>query len=224
MHRYALVGKNISHSQSPQIYRKLIHEQIKYDLLDYPSEHEIPSAQDLFKIYDGINITSPYKKHFLNQVELSGPAKLIGAINCMKKLDGKILAENTDFPAVIELLKRFLDMNNYEVVILGDGVMAKLTSLALQQLNKKFKQYSRKTAENFEQLNLLDQDRQLIINTCSREYIFQGKITPNSIFWDYNYNNPKQELALKDKIHNYVDGLELLHLQAQYAVAFWSAN
>lgn len=224
MHRYALIGKNISHSQSPQIYRKLIHEQIKYDLLDYPGENEIPSAQDLFKIYDGINITSPYKKHFLNQVELSGPAKLIGAINCMKKFDGKIFAENTDFPAVVDLLKRYLEKDNFEVVILGDGVMAKLTTLALKHLNKDFKQYSRKTVEHFALLNLLDHDRQLIINTCARDYIFQGKVTSNSIFWDYNYSNPKQEFALKGKVQKYVDGLELLHLQAQYAVAFWSAN
>lgn len=224
MHRYALIGKNISHSQSPQIYRKLINDQINYDLLDYPSASDIPSAQELFKIYDGINITSPYKKHFLNQVELSEQARIIGAINCMKKSDGKIFAENTDFPAVVEILKRFFEKEKYEVVLLGDGAMAKLTSLALEVLKKEFKQYSRKTVENFENLNLLDHDRQLIINACSRDYVFEGKVTSNSIFWDYNYSNHKQETALKGKVQQYIDGLELLHLQAHYAVAFWSGN
>lgn len=224
MPRYALIGKNISHSQSPKIYQRLIGSHIQYDLLDYASEEQIPSAQELFKTYDGINITSPYKKHFLNQIELTENAKAIGAINCMKKVNNKIIGENTDYPAVVEILKRYLDVGIKNVVLLGDGVMAHMTLLALKSLNTNAKQFSRKTNPNLSALKLTEQDRQLIINSCSREFVYEGEISPSSIFWDYNYNNPKQSELLKAKISRYDDGLEMLNLQAEHAVAFWSAN
>jgi len=68
MNKFALVGKDISHSRSPEMYRKLISSDVKYDLLDYQSDLDIPTAVELLSKYDGINITSPYKKNFLNQV------------------------------------------------------------------------------------------------------------------------------------------------------------
>jgi shikimate dehydrogenase len=224
MSRYALIGKNISHSQSPKIYKRLIGNHIQYDLLDYASSDLIPSADELFNSYDGINITSPYKKHFLNQIELTDNAKTIGAINCMKKIDGKIIGENTDFPAVVDIIKRYLDDGIKNIILLGDGVMAAMTLLVLERLNTKARQFSRKNTEDLSTLKLTEQDRQLIINSCSREFIYNGETSSNSIFWDYNYNNPKQSEVLKTKVYRYDDGLELLNLQAQYALAFWSAK
>ena len=67
MIKLALVGKDIQHSRSGEIYRRLLKTDIQYDLLDYENSALIPPAADLFKVYDGISITSPYKKHFLNQ-------------------------------------------------------------------------------------------------------------------------------------------------------------
>lgn len=224
MPKYALVGKNISHSQSPQIYRKLIGEDIQYDLLDYSNSADIPSAFDLLKTYDGINITAPYKKHFFSQVELTPNAQAVGALNCLKKSNGKILAENTDYFAVLDLLRDYLASGIKNIIILGDGVMARVTLEALKKLNVKAEQYSRKNTEEFEYIELTKHSRQLIINTCAREYLFKGKLSEDSVFWDYNYNNSNQRAALEDKIFRYVDGFELLNLQAQYAVAFWSAN
>ncbi len=105
MNRFALIGKDISHSRSPEMYRKLISQDIMYDLLDYCNESEIPSAAKLLNQYDGINITSPYKKHFIAQVELSAIAKEIGAINCLKMREGRLFGENTDYFSVFEILK-----------------------------------------------------------------------------------------------------------------------
>lgn len=228
MNKFALVGKDISHSRSPEMYRKLISASVHYDLLDYQSAEEIPSALDLLNIYDGINITSPYKKHFLNQVELTPIALEIGAINCLKKKNGKIIGENTDYLAIIDILKEMQkDYGNLEVIILGDGVMANVARLALKNLGLSFKLLSRKQTDNFNQLNLIEHFKSktalpVVINTCAREFIFNGIIPVRTLFWDFNYNFGQHSSTIPGKVHKYVDGLEMLERQALYAVAFWS--
>lgn len=228
MNKFALVGKNISHSRSPEMYRKLISPDVEYDLLDYQSELEIPTAAELLSKYDGINITSPYKKHFLNQVELTPIAKEIGAINCLKNKDGKLFGENTDYLAIVDILKDMQDKHGeIEVIILGDGVMANVAKTALIHLNLKFKVLSRKQTEDFNQLNLIKHfqvttARPVVINTCAREFIFNGTIPDTALFWDFNYNFDQHSASIPGKVYKYVDGLEMLERQAFYAVAFWS--
>jgi shikimate dehydrogenase len=228
MNKFGLVGKDISHSRSPEMYRKLISLSIQYDLLDYKSENEIPPASDLLEIYDGINITSPYKKHFLEQVELTPIAFELGAINCLKKKNGKIIGENTDYLAIIDTLKYLQrDYGEIEVIILGDGVMAKVTMLALKNLGLVFKVLSRKKTKFFNQLNLIEYFNHpsalpVVINSCSREFIFNGTIPDRALFWDFNYNFDQHSASIPGKVYKYVDGLAILELQAFYAVAFWS--
>lgn len=228
MNKFALVGKDISHSRSPEMYRKLISPNIHYDLLDYKTAEEIPSAADLLSIYNGINITSPYKKHFLTQVELTPCALEIGAINCLKKKNGSILGENTDYLAIVDILKQIQkDYSELEIIILGDGVMASVARVALKNLGLSFKELSRKQTEHFNQLNLIEHFQSktalpVVINACSREFIFNGTIPDRALFWDFNYNFRQHSSTIPGKVYKYVDGLEMLERQALYAVAFWS--
>lgn len=228
MSKFALVGKDISHSRSPEMYRKLISPDVEYDLLDYKTALEIPSASELLSKYDGINITSPYKKHFLDQVELTPNAAEIGAINCLKKKHDKIIGENTDYLAIIDILK---DMQKkygeIEVIILGDGVMSKVTTTALKNLGLDYKLLSRKLTNDFSQLNLtkkflISTAQPIVINTCAREFIFDGILPTGTLFWDYNYNFGQHSSRISALGCNYIDGMEMLERQAFYAVAFWS--
>lgn len=233
MHKLALVGKSIQHSRSPDIYKKLIGTLIQYDLLDYQHPNEIPSVDTLFKEYIGISITSPYKKHFLAQVHLSKMAQKLGAINCLVKRGDEIWGENTDYLAIVEILSRYKNkFGNLAVIILGDGVMSHVTQLALSEQNIDHKVYSRKTCSDLSKLNLkecFDQDfknspRPIIINTCAREFIFRGICPENALFWDYNYEFSPHQEAIPKLVHTYVDGMEMLTIQAQCALAFWSAT
>ena len=230
MNKLALVGKDISHSRSPEMYKKLISPKVQYDLLDYQNAIEIPTAAELLKIYDGINITSPYKKHFLNQVELTSTAKQLGSINCLKKYEDMLVGENTDYLAILKILKAMQDKyGELDIVILGDGVMANVAKLVLINLNLNFKIFSRKLTDEFNQLNLVENFKSInalpvVINTCSREYVFNGTLPRNTFFWDFNYNFNQHSTSIPDKVYKYVDGLEMLELQAYYAVAFWSSN
>lgn len=233
MHKLALVGKKIQHSKSPDIYRKLVGSLIEYDLLDYQSEEEIPRADQLFKEYLGISITSPYKKHFLPQVRLSKMAQKLGAINCLVKRDGEIWGENTDYLAIVEILSRFKSkFGLLSVVILGDGVMSQVTTLALDELNIDHKIYSRKTHPKLSSLNLIDcfnqdfttQSKPIIINTCAREFVFAGICPKDAIFWDYNYEFAPHQAEIPKLVELYVDGMEMLTIQAQFALVFWSTT
>lgn len=230
MNRFALIGKNIAHSKSPEIYRRLISPSIQYDLLDYPSSSAIPKLNDLFRLYDGINITSPYKEHFLSQAKLSEKAQNIGAINCLKKSDDGFCGENTDYYAVVEgfnsLLKKY---GKLKVSILGDGVMSRVAQLALKDSAQAATVYSRRLTENFSRINLEKDSsdistRPLVINACSRDFVFEGNLSPNTVFWDFNYNFTPHSSSIPAKVHQYLDGYEMLERQAFYAVAFWSSR
>lgn len=228
MKHFALIGKSISHSKSPSIYKNLLRIPHDYHLLDCESESKIPSLTELSKKYIGINITSPYKKYFINQVEPSRNVINCKSLNCLKYFNDKWFAENTDYLAIAELLNtKFSQFLNQPVVILGDGVMSNVVVAVLKEMKKTYIVLSRKKTEGFNQLNLEQFTNNnlnsfLVINTCSRDFVFNGKLPSNSVFWDFNYaftphlSNPIFSQA------NYVDGEELLLLQAKYACTFWS--
>lgn len=223
MYNLALVGKNIAHSRSPEIYNKLLDGKVSYHLLDFPSENEIPKADELLKIYDGISITSPYKKFFIDQVKLIGPSQELKAINCIRKNNSVLEGANTDLLAIEEILKNYHDKFE-SVILLGDGVMSSVTQFVLKKLSLRFLVLSRRLNKNFDQLNLSEyvgKKNVLVINTCARQYVYQGDVVENILFWDFNYNFDAHRLKFNSKCM-YMDGLEMLELQAKYAIAFWS--
>ena len=234
MIRLALVGKNIQHSKSPTVYKELLGQKLHYDLLDFSDSKDIPSAIELLSIYKGVSITSPYKKHFLPEIQLSETASLVGAVNCLGMINGIVCGENTDYFAIQTILHEWiLKYGRMNIIILGDGVMSEVSQFALNQIPEiEYLVYSRKKTEQFDQLNLIDvfskqfkmSAQQLVINTCSRDYLFRGPIDKKTLFWDYNYNFNEHKLSLAPKTQEYFDGLKMLELQAQHALRFWSLS
>ena len=69
MYKFALVGKDISHSLSQSIYERLLQQAIDYTLLDYEKSEDIPTLSYIFNNgLKGLSITSPYKSYFYNDV------------------------------------------------------------------------------------------------------------------------------------------------------------
>lgn len=232
MIKLALIGKNIQHSKSPEIYCKILGNQIQYDLLDYKKTEEIPSAEKLLDKYDGISITGPYKKHFVPEIKLNEEASQVGAINCLRRKSGSIEGGNTDLYAIQvsleDLLKLYKKLN---IIILGDGVMSKATQVVLTKLGiDDFQIFSRRKTNCFDQLNVKQvfekdfkkEGQEIVINSCSRDFVFIGLIDQKTIFWDYNYNLKEHSRSLTPKVQQYIDGQDMLELQARAAVAFWS--
>ncbi len=228
--KLALIGKGIAHSASPSIYKKILGPQIHYDLIDIQDEVQLPSLMDLAKTYDGINITSPYKKNYLSQLNFLTPeVHHLEAVNTILLNQNHFSGANTDYFAVETLLKKFKeDYPQSHLLLLGSGVMAKLTQYVCQKLSLDILQISRSTNPDMEHLDLRPYHRMnsqlMVINACSRDFYFKGQTTGDEFFWDYNYRFLPHQHTLPFFFKVYWDGQEMLNLQAEYAVKFWKEN
>lgn len=224
MIRLGLVGKNLKHSKSQEIYEKILGEKLDYKFLDYNSENEIPSLESIFTFLDGLSITAPYKSHFISELKLSPEIKNLGAVNCIRKRNGFFEGNNSDYLALKDI---FLNLNLFQfskIIILGDGAMANITKAILQESHLIFDQFSRKLNSNFSQLDIEQiysgSKKIFIINTCSRSYVYTGKLPAGAIFYDYNYSHEHEKIIPREDVQ-YFDGLTLLRQQAEYAVHFF---
>jgi len=226
--RLGLLGFPIEHSKSPELYRHHLGSRLtSYELFPFEKGHLIPEIDYFRNKLDGLNITSPYKTHFFHQVILTNPTvKKLGSINTIGFTPNGIFGTNTDLLAVQKILTRFqLLYPNLTLFLLGDGVMANLTKLVANELGIKLFQFSRKLNSNFDELDLsiyVEQTSQpIVINACSRSFIFKGKFKGHEIFWDYNYDFTPHAALLPTVVKTYLDGRELLELQALAAIEFW---
>ena len=219
--KLALLGKNISHSKSQLMYEKIFKRFIDYKLLDCENEKNIPSLDIIFETYQGLSITSPYKKYFLPYTKSSSDFE---AINCIKKQSKYFESTNTDFLAVSELVVKYEIKKHDTVILLGSGSMANMMTGILNKNNIDFISLSRKSRniQNIDNFVAKDSDT-CIINCCSRDYRFKSlKLDSITTFWDFNYDfYPHEEYFSKSNV-NYIDGFEMLMLQAKYAVSFWN--
>lgn len=215
----ALVGKNIKHSQSQNIYERLLGKSISYDLLDFESEDKIDSAKNLLGKYDGFSITAPYKVHFLSETKVACDYKK--AVNTVYKDESIICSTNTDLLGCEKILN---DLGASNILILGDGAMAKMIEYLATKLSISIKVISRKNGL----LDKLDQyienlpKDSLVINSCSRSYDFRFSATSSLIVWDLNYNADSASWFSQFSNIQYFDGIGLLELQAKYALRHWN--
>lgn len=222
--RLALIGKNISHSRSPEIYRRLISPNIKYDLIDIEEQNRLPSIEYLSRNYDGINITSPWKKFYSRFA--TSEAKKWQAVNCLRFKNCDAEAINTDASALEEILPQMKRKTGCtEWVIFGDGSMSTVAVTILTEMGENYVVHSRKLGDELNQLDLIkrynNQSKKILINACGREFVFTNKLDATWVFWDFNYAHSANKAASAGQSWSYVDGSELLETQALHAVKFW---
>lgn len=225
--KLGLLGFPVTHSLSPKLYEKFLGSDLtSYELFSYETPDLIPSLSFFADKLDGLNITSPYKTHFMKEILIhSDLVKSLGAVNTLAFTLNGVVGTNTDLIAVVEILKNYLkEYGDIEISLLGDGVMAGLTKIVAKDLKIPVRQYSRKTHPDFAHLDLskINQDiQQVVINSCSRDFVFQGKLKGEEIFWDYNYSFLPHQNTLPKVVMAYHDGQEMLELQAKAAIKFW---
>jgi shikimate 5-dehydrogenase len=229
--RLALIGHPIEHSKSPDLYKKFLGSELQcYDLLSFPPGNALPSLVELAHRYDGLNITAPYKRSYFSEVTcLDSEILKIGAINTILLSPKKFIATNTDYLATQFLIKEQIEKyKNPFYILLGNGVMAKMTQVILDQFGLFYQNYFRKRDGDISQLDLSifeDKSHQVIVvNTCSRDFVFSGKLNSKFIFWDFNYSFIPHLRSLPDKVSYYFDGFEMLERQAIAAIDFWKNN
>ncbi len=222
-----LLGFPISHSLSPTLYQEILGTDVRYDLLEYSVASQIPLLSELGKIYNGLNITTPYKDHFVKEVEFEIEAFAdLGIINALSFVDGRVFATNTDYSAVEFILSRYqTQYPQLKVLLLGSGAMAWMTEVIASSLDVPLIQLSRNLGFDLNTIDLglyQDQNAQiLVINATSRKFTFTGKLNLDYLFWDYNYSYLADPMHISRQVKEYRDGQEMLKLQAIAAVEFW---
>ena len=127
MRKFGLLGKKLSHSLSPLLHNTFFED---LGLKDEYKLYEVDETEiDNFKNYmlensiEGVNITVPYKKTFLDKLNyISDEAKGIGAINLLYIKDNKFYGDNTDYYGFkYTLEKNQVDVKNKRIIIIGKG-------------------------------------------------------------------------------------------------------
>jgi shikimate dehydrogenase len=246
MVEFGLIGKSLKHSFSKDYFEKKFKD---LGLKDYTyTNFEIATIEefkDLIKKHPqlrGLNVTFPYKESIVPYMqELSAEATATGAVNCIKIENGKLTGYNTDVYGFSQSIKPFLDTNHSRALILGTGGAAKAVAYALKKtgVDVYFATSSAKKTENtffYSEINEVAMNAfKLIINatplgtfpnvnTCPP--LPYHLFTKEHFAYDLVYN-PEQTLFLKQaKEHGAatMNGLSMLHLQAEKSWEIWTSN
>jgi shikimate dehydrogenase len=131
--RLGVLGWPVAHSLSPAIQNAALAavglgDSWRYQLLPVPPEVFDETVQALPALgFRGVNVTIPHKLPALALATDASPrATAIGAANTLLfQGDGRVLADNTDAPALIEALAQRIDVIGCSALVLGAGGSAR---------------------------------------------------------------------------------------------------
>ena len=222
-----LLGEHLRHSFSPIIHSYLA--DYSYALF----EKEKEDVKDFLKsdLYDAINVTIPYKKTVIPYLDkLSPEAQSIGAVNTITKdSEGRLCGNNTDYYGFEYLVKKSkITLKDKNILIIGAGGASTTANAVSKDMGAgKVTVISRKSRPNYEEIQQLFHETQVIIN-CSPVGMYpKNLISPLSLekftaccgVIDMIYNPAKTKLLL-DAEHlaiPCINGLSMLTAQAKRA-------
>lgn len=227
---YGLLGRNLSHSYSPQIHNALV--DYDYALMEIEPEYLETFMQTAN--FRGINVTIPYKKAVLPYCSsLSEQAQRLKAVNTIvRKDDGTLLGHNTDYFGFQELLRTSgLNVQDKKVLVLGSGGAGVTASAVLADMGAKVITISRNAKNNYNNIHL-HTDAAVIVNaTPVGMYPNNGQSPINlNIFrnlegvLDLIYNPSKTALLLQAEEMGLtaLNGLYMLVAQAKESAEYFS--
>jgi shikimate dehydrogenase len=245
MHNFGLIGKSLAHSFSKSFFEKKFLEK---NLKDYYYQNfEVENSEQIEAVlntsnFSGFNITNPYKENVIQFLdELSPEAESIGAVNCVKIVNNKKIGFNTDAYGFGQSIKPFLDTNHERALILGTGGASKAVAYALKNIGVELFFVSSSEKKNtktfyYNEINERVMDAfKLIINTTplglypninQAPRLPYHLFTSNHMAYDLIYN-PELTLFLKhakEKGAATINGLSMLHLQAEKSWEIWNTN
>jgi shikimate dehydrogenase len=243
MKKYGLIGYPLSHSFSKKYFtEKFILESIKdvvYDIYPLENINELPGLLKSEPALYGLNVTIPYKEQVISYLdEMSPVVEKIGACNCIKIEDGKLIGHNTDVLGFERSLLKKLKPSHNAALVLGTGGASKAVQFVLSKHGISFLQVSRAKSANTISYEELDQEiistHPLIINTTplgmypnteSAPLIPYEWIGESHYLFDLVYN-PVKTMFLKNgeqqgaEIEN---GSDMLVDQAEGSWAIWNS-
>lgn len=242
MKKFGLIGYPLKNSFSQNYFNSkflslgLLH----YEYINFPLnridqlDNLLATEPDLV----GFNVTIPYKEAIIPFLaELDTSAREAGAVNCVKKVNSKLIGYNTDvFGFETSLVPLLANTSNLKALVLGTGGAAKAVACVLRKLSIPYEFVSRTPeAGQFSYAELSPEilgTHKLIIN-CTPLGMFPdveqkpplsyNLLTPEHISYDLIYL-PIETLFLRHSREQGAitkNGLEMLHLQAEKSWEIW---
>jgi shikimate dehydrogenase len=241
MQQFGLIGKSLEHSFSKQYFTDFFLENsidAKYSNFNIASEADLQSFLQTTNA-EFANVTIPYKQSIIKYLDaIDTVAEKVGAINCIKKINGNWVGTNTDVFGFQKSFKHFLQPNNTHAMIIGNGGAAQAIKFVLHQLNIPFVIVTRKS--DLGTIHFADMDENImnkytiIINTTplgmypnvdSFPPIPYQYLTANHYLFDLVYNPLETLFLQKGKLANATcrNGFQMLEEQAKAAWDWWNA-
>jgi shikimate dehydrogenase len=126
-----VIGDPIEHSLSPRIHNTLCkHLDLNYVYVPFRvTPDHLQDAVKGFKAVGitGFNVTIPHKKNIIRYLdEVSKEALLMGAVNTVKNIDGRLYGYNTDGDGFVKSLKsQGVYIKDKNIVMIGAGGSAR---------------------------------------------------------------------------------------------------
>ena len=165
--KYGLIGEKLSHSFSKEIHEALA--DYTYEIRELTPDEVAPFLAT--REFEGINVTIPYKEKVIPHLdEISDAAKRMGAVNTVRKVDGRLIGDNTDFYGMSEMIKRAgISLSGKKVLILGTGGTSKTSHAVASAMGADKIVTVSRTASNstvtYEEAITVHSDAEIIINT-----------------------------------------------------------
>lgn len=236
---FGLIGFPLSHSFSKVFFAdKFSKENISgcaYENFPIPSIEEFPGLWANYEELEGLNVTIPYKQAVIPYLdELSDAARAIGAVNCIRKKNGKLTGNNTDVTGFSRSLQPLLQPHHTKALVLGTGGAAKAVKYSLAQLGIAFSEVSRSGPITYDALNeSVMKEHTLIVNTTPLgmypneldappiPYEYTGA---QHLFYDLIYNPAETQFMKNGAAQGATvkNGHEMLVLQAEASWEIWN--
>ncbi len=146
MKRFAVIGNPIAHSLSPRLHNYIFQQlgiNAKYSAIQCTQEKLPDFINQLCNSQlNGLNVTLPLKQAVLPLLDVVDEhSKAIGAVNCIKVKNGKLIGHNTDWIGFIQALQNAkIEISGGTCLIIGAGGVARSVAyaVALCNVNKMF--------------------------------------------------------------------------------------
>ncbi|MGN0814534.1 MAG: shikimate dehydrogenase family protein [Candidatus Coproplasma sp.] len=240
MKKFAVIGKDVSKSASPAMHTFIAENmgnKISYQAVSIDPESFMQNVGDLFRNYDGLNVTIPFKLDIIPELEKTeGDASVFGAVNTV--VTSTRTGYNTDgLGFMLMLSNNGVEVCGKKVLLLGAGgagrsVAKKLTDAGAKVfVYDKFTQSALNIASEFAGVTaikeVLPSDYDIAINATGVGMHKTEGISPVGedvlksvgVAVDLIYVPEKSEfLVIAERLgKKIINGLAMLFYQAYYA-------
>jgi shikimate dehydrogenase len=248
MRCFGLIGFPLSHSFSKKYFTEKFEREgirdCRYD--NYPIEQIslldplVSGNPDLC----GLNVTIPYKEKVIGLLdEIDPEAARIGAVNTIRisRHNGKPWLEgfNTDVYGFRESITPLIQKRYNSAFVLGTGGSSRAVAFVLNDMGMNVKFVSRNPKQenhiSYGDLRKLISQPSVIVNASpagmyphvnSCPDIPYEQLTPDHVLFDLVYNPPETLFLSRGKAKGAVNinGLQMLHLQAERSWEIWNGK